>query len=196
MPLRETYCNQLNDPLLAANDIASFSTIQNLIRLTTNGAYAAQPCVIPANYLKQGTTIRWEAWGTFTNASTAPTLVFSLGYSAYPGAGAPTVLGATAAVAETSGASVIMPWHLYALTKIRNTANNAAIVTATHGYVLRGTSVSALATPDPIPAVTFATVNIDNSAAGELSVWATLSASASGNHVVLHDMVIEELTRL
>jgi hypothetical protein len=193
VPLRQTYANQLNDPLTAANDIASITGPNNLIRLTgatPGGAYVAQPCIIPQNYLKPGMTFRTEAWGTFTNASTAPTLVFTVGWGQTP-----TVLGATAAVAETSGASVIMPWHLYATTTVRNATVPTAVVTVTHGYVLRGTSVSAI-TFDPIPAVALVTVNVDNSAAAELSVWATLSASSASNHVVLHGMTIEELTQM
>jgi hypothetical protein len=193
MPLRETYASQLNDPLTAANDIASITGPNNLIRLTgatPGGAYVAQPCIIPQGYLKPGTSIRTEAWGTFTNASTAPTLVFTVGWGQTP-----TVLGATAAVAETSGASVIMPWHLYALTTIRNATVPSAVVTATQGYVLRGTSVSAIAF-DPIPAVTFATVTVDNSSAQEWGVWATLGTSSASNHVVLHGLVIEEITHL
>lgn len=190
MPLRLTYASQLNDPLLAGNSINTFTGPQNLIKTAANAAYVAQPCIIPVNYLKPGTAIRTEAWGTFTNASTAPTLVFTVGYGATP-----TVLGATAAVAETSGASVIMQWHLYATTVIRSAAVPSAVVTATAGYVLRGTSVSAIVF-DPIPAVTWATVNVDNSAAAEWSVWATLGTSAAGNVVVLNGMTIEEVTQV
>jgi hypothetical protein len=190
MPLRATYANQLNDPPLAANSINTFSTIQNLNRLTGNGAYVFQPCIIPVNYLKPGTCIRTEAWGTFTNASTTPTLVFTVGWGQTP-----VVIGATAAVAETSVASVVLPWHLYATTVVRNATVSSAVVTSTHGYVMRGTSVSAIAF-DPIPAVTWATVNVDNTTANEWSVWATLSASSASNIVVLNGMTIEELTQI
>lgn len=188
MPLRLTYCNLLNDPVVAANTIASFTGPQNLIKTTGNAAYVAQPCQIPINYLKTGTIIRTEASGTFANASTTPTMVIGLYYGA-------TVLAVNVALTETSGATVQMPWNLRLLTQIRSAAVPSAVVTLTQGWLTYGTSLTAVTTI-PVPGIATATVNVDNSAQGELSVQATCSASAAGNTITLHTLTFEELTQI
>jgi hypothetical protein len=189
MPLRLTYANQLNDPLLAANSINTFTGPQSMIKTTANAAYVAQPLIIPAAYLKPGTAIRTEAFGTFTNTATTPTLSFSIGW----GSNSATVIAVSGAIAETSSPG-IAPWHLYATTVVRSAAVPSAVVLATHGFVMRGTSVSAITT-DPIPAATWATVNVDNSAAAEWGVYATLGTSAAANIVVCNAIIIEEVTQ-
>jgi len=188
MPLRPTYCSQLNDPLLAANTIASFTGPQNLIKTTGNAAYVAQPTIIPANYLKPGTCIRTEAGGTFTNASTTPTLVLGTYYGA-------VALGVNVALTEASVASVQLPWRLRTLTVVRAAAVPSAVVTITHGELWYGTSLSAVV-QIPIPGIALATVNVDNSAAAEWSVQATCGTSAAGNAITLHQLIIEELTQV
>ena|SRR5215467_1019674 len=184
-PLRQTYASQLNDPLLAANSIASFTGPQNLIKTTGNAAYVAQPCIIPQNYLKPGTLIRTEAFGTFSTTGT-PTLVFGVYYGA-------TVLGVNVALTTASGA-VTLDWHLRCSTIVRSAAVPSAVVTMTQGELWYGTTLTAI-TQIPIPGVALATVNVDNSAANELSVQATYSASSASNIVVLHSLVIEEVTQ-
>lgn len=188
MPLRATYASQMNDPFLAANTIASFTGPQNLIKTTGNAAYVAQPCIIPANYLKPGTTIRTEAFGSFTNASTTPTLVLGTYYAA-------VALAVNVALTETSVASVQLPWHFRTITHVRSAAVPTAVVVITQGELWYGTSLTAT-TQIPVPGIALATVNIDNSAAAEWSVQATLGTSAAGNTVTLHGLTIEELTQI
>lgn len=186
MPLRLTYANQLNDPLLASNSINTFTGPQNLIKTTGNAAYVAQPCIIPVNYLKPGTTIRTEAWGSFSTTVT-PTLVFGVYYGA-------TVLAVNVALTTASGA-VTLPWQLNTTTKVRAASVPSAVVTITKGELAYGTTLTAI-TRIPIPGIALATVNVDNSAAAEWSVQATYSASSASNIVVLHELNIEELTQV
>jgi hypothetical protein len=188
MPLRTTYATQLNDPLLAANTINTFTGPQNLIRATGNGAYVAQPTIIPVNYLKPGTTIRTEAWGTFSTTVT-PTLVFGVYYK-----DTTVPLAVNVALTAASGA-VTLPWHLRCITHVRSAVVPSAVVTITQGELWYGTTLTAT-TQIPIPGIALATTNVDNSAAGEWLVGATFSASSASNIVVLHAMSIEELTQM
>jgi len=174
MPLRQTYANQLNDPLLASNTINTFTGPQNLIRATGNGAYIAQPTILPVNYLKQGTLIRTHAWGTYSSL-TGATLAAS----------AATTLGTTPA---------IWPWDLYTTTIVRSTIVPSAVVTHTHGWIDLGSSLTA-GTRVAIPGVAMTTVNVDNTAALEWTVAATYGASSASNIIVLHGLEIEELTQ-
>jgi hypothetical protein len=189
MPLRQTYATQLNDPLLAANTIASFTGPQNLIMTTGNAAYVAQPCIIPQGYYKPGTTIRTHASGTFANASTTPTMVIGLYHDT-------TALGVNAALTETSGATIQMPWWLDLVTVVRSATVPSAVVTFTSGILFYGTSLTVITTPLPIPATTQATVTCDNSAAKELAVKATCGTSAAGNTITLHELIFEEITQI
>lgn len=186
MPLRLTYANQLNDPLLAANTVGTFTGPQNLIQ-TNAAAYVAQPVIIPQNYYKPGTEIFIRASGTFTNASTTPTLVFGL----YHGS---TALAVNVAFTETSVASVQLPWLLELLMTVRSAAVPSAVVTMTSGTLVFGTSLTAVTTI-PVPGTAMATVNLDNSAAAELSIKATLSASSASNTVTLHKLLFLETTQ-
>jgi hypothetical protein len=179
----------LNDPLLAANTIASFTGPQNLIMTTGNAAYVAQPCIIPQGYYKPGTTIRTWASGTFKNASTTPTMAIGLYHDT-------TVLGINAALTETTGASIEMPWWLWLTTVIRSTVVPSAVVTFTSGILFYGTSLTVITTPLPVPATAQATVTCDNSAAKELAVKATCGTSAAGNTITLHELVFEEVTHI
>src|SRR6266545_532266 len=184
MPLRLTYEYQLNDPLLAAVTNNTFTGPQNLVK--AGATYAAQPTIIPVNYLKAGSTIRAEAWGTFSTTVT-PTLVFGVYFGA-------TVLAVNVALTTASGA-VTLPWHLSTLTHVRSTANYAAVTTITQGLLWYGTTLTAI-TSIPIPGIAAATVNVDNTVAAELSVQATFSASSASNIVVLHGLAFEELTQV
>lgn len=192
MPLRPgSYANQLNDPLLAANTIASFTGPNNLIRATgasPGGAYVAQPCIIPQNYYKNGTEIYVRASGTFTNASTTPTMVIGLYHDTTP-------LAVNVALTETSVASVQLPWWLEVLMTVRNTTVPSAVVTFTSGTLTYGTSLTAVTTI-PVPGTAQATVNVDNSAAKELSVQATCGTSSASNTITLHKLLFLETTQI
>lgn len=193
MPLRQTYATQLNDPLLAANTIASFTGPNNLIRATgatPGGAYLAQPTIIPQNYLKPGTTIRTYASGTYANASTTPTMSWQLTF------GTSTVLAVSSVVTETSGATIQVPWWLQLTTVVRSAIVPSAVVTITHGTLTYSTTLSAQCLVFPVPVIALATVNVDNSAAAELWVGATCGTSAAGNTITLHELVFEELTQI
>jgi hypothetical protein len=183
MPLRQTYTNQLNDPLLAAVTSNTFTGPQDLVAGTV--APAAQPCTIPSNYLKTGSTIRTTACGTFSTTVT-PTLVFGVYYGT-------TVLAVNVALTTASGAAALL-WHLEATTHIRTTAPNTAIVTITAGKLTYGTTATAVTTI-PVPGTAPATVNVDNSAAQPWTVKATYSASSASNIVVLHGFIVEEVTQ-
>ena len=184
MPLRQTYSSQINDPLVVAVTNNTFTGPQNLIK--TGAAYSAQPCILPQNYLKAGTCLRTEAFGTFSTTAT-PTLVFGVYYAAVP-------LGVNVALTTASGA-VTLDWHLRVNTIVRSAAVPSAVVTVTQGELWYGTTLTAV-TQIPIPGTALATVNVDNSAAQELSVQATYGTSAAGNIVVLHGLVIEEITQI
>ena len=184
MPLRQTYRSQLNDPLVVAVTNNTFTGPQNLIK--TAAAYSAQPTIIPVNYLKAGTVIVTEAYGTFSTTAT-PTLVFGVYYGA-------TVLGVNSALTTVSGA-VTLDWHLRTTTTVRSAAVPTAVVTITQGELWYGTTLTAI-TQIPIPGAALATVNVDNSTANEWSVQATYGTSAAGNIVVLHGLFIEEITQL
>lgn len=189
MPLRLTYANQLNDPMIAANSINTITGPNNVIRLTgasPGGALAAQPCTIPVNYLKSGTVIRTEAWGTFSTTGT-PTLVFGVYFGT-------TVLGVNVALTTASGAATL-PWHLRTVSQVRSTAVAAAIPVVTQGELIYGTTLTAV-TMIPIPGIALATVNVDNTAAAEWSVQVTYSASSASNIIVTHGLTIEELTQV
>ncbi len=189
MPLRLTYANQLNDPLLASNTINTFTGPQNLIRATGNGAYAAQPCIIPVNYLKPGTFIRVHAWGTYSSLTGA-----TLSFGTYVGAAANTALAVSAA--QTAGTTpALWPWHLWTTTIVRSAVVPSAVVTHTAGQLDFGTSLTAF-TRVPVPGVAMTTVNLDNSAALELGVACTYGASSASNIVVLHGLEIEEVTQV
>jgi hypothetical protein len=184
MPLRQTYANMMNDPLTASVSNNTFTGPQNLIK--AGATYAAQPCNIPVNYLKAGTTIRTEAFGTFSTTAT-PTLVFGVYFGA-------TALAVNVALTTASGAATL-PWHLRLVSQVRSTVNPAAIPIVTHGELVYGTTVSAT-TQIPIPGVALATTNVDNTVAAEWSVQATWSASSASNIVVLQGLVIEEVTQV
>lgn len=187
MPLRQTYANQLNDPLTVSVTSNTFTGPQNLLKGGAAGTtYSAQPTIIPVNYLKPGTTIRTEAFGTFSTTGT-PTLVIGAYYGT-------TALAVNAALTTASGAATL-PWHLRLVSQVRQIANEAAIAVVTHGELVYGTTVSAT-TQIPVPGIALATVNVDNTSANEWSVQATWSASSASNIVVLHGLVIEEVTQI
>jgi hypothetical protein len=188
MPLRQTYANQLNDPLLAANTINTFTGPQNLIRATGNGAYVAQPTIIPVNYLKPGTLIRVHAWGTYSSLTGA-----TLSIGTYVGATAGTALAVSAA--QTAGTTpALWPWHLWTSTIVQSAVVPSAVVTHTAGVLDFGTSLTAF-TRVPVPGVAMTTVNLDNTALIELGVAATYGASSASNIIVLRGLEIEELTQ-
>jgi hypothetical protein len=190
VPLRQTYASQLNDSLLASNTINTFTGPQDLIRATGNGTFQAQPCIIPVNYLKAGTAIRTEAWGSFSTTGT-PTLVFGI----YTGVATTyTALAVNVALTTASGAATL-PWHLRCVTHIRSTSNPAAMTSITQGELWYGTTLTAT-TQIPIPGIALATVNIDNTVAIEWAVCATFSASSASNIIVLHAWSVEELTQM
>jgi hypothetical protein len=182
MPLRGTYSNQLNEPLVVAVTNSAFTGPQNLVK--TGATYSSKPCVIPAYSMEAGFTFRVEAYGTFSTTGT-PTLVFGT----YLGA---TAIGVNVALTTASGAATL-PWHLETLTTVRSTANPAAVVTITKGYLKYGTTLSAV-TEIPIPGIALATVNVDNTAGLEIAPMATFSASSASNIVVLHNLVVLEVT--
>ena len=191
MPLRPTYASAMSEPLIAANTINTFTGPQDLIRATGNGAFVSQPVIIPANYLKAGTIIRTEAWGSFSTTGT-PTLVFGV----YTGVGTTyTATNAINVALTTASGAVTLPWQLNVTTIIRSTANYAAVVTIGKGELVYGTTLTAV-TQIPLPGVALATSNIDNSVAVEWAVCATYSASSASNIIVLHGFNVEELTQL
>jgi hypothetical protein len=189
MPLRQTYVSQINDPLLASNTINTFTGPQNLIRATGNGAYQAQAVIIPVNYLKPGTFFRVHAWGTYSSLTSA-----TLSFGTYVGATSGTALAVSAA--QTAGTTpALWPWDLYTETIVRSAVVPTAVVTHTHGTLDFGTSLTAL-TRVPVPGVAMTTVNLDNTAALELGVACTYGASSASNIVVLHGLVMEEVTQI
>jgi hypothetical protein len=184
VPLRQTYCNVLNDPQLVAVTSDTFTGPQDLVQGTHSAG--AQPCVIPVNYLKPGTVLRTEAFGSFSTTGT-PTLVFGVYFGT-------TALAVNVALTTASGAATL-PWRLRTTTHVRSTVSNTAVVTMTQGELWYGTTLTAV-TQIPIPGVAMATVNVDNSSAQPWAVKATYSASNASNIVVLHGWLVEEVTQI
>lgn len=184
MALRETYLNQLNDPLLAAVTSDTFTGPQDLTAGTH--AAAAQPLSIPVNYLKNGSTIWTRAAGSFSTTGT-PTFVFGVYFGT-------TALAVNVALTAASGAATL-PWLLETFTTIRTTSPDTAVVTMTNGILTYGTTLTAVTTI-PVPGIAAATVNLDNTAAGAWAVKATCSASSASNIVVLHTFNVVEITHI
>lgn len=184
MPFRQTYANQLNDPVLAAVTSDTFTTAQDLLAGTH--AAAAQPCIIPVNYLKAGSTLWTRAAGTFSTTGT-PTLILGLYYGT-------TVLAVNVAITAASGAATL-PWILELFTNVRSTAPDSAVVTMTQGTLKYGTTATAL-TEVWVPGTAPATVNVDNTAAQALTVKGTWSASSASNIIVLNQFDIVEITQI
>jgi hypothetical protein len=184
MPIREGYSSMLNDPLAGPVTSNTFTGPQDLVAGTV--APAAQPLIIPANYLKDGGTYRTTAWGTFSTTGT-PTLVFGTYFGT-------TALAVNVALTTASGAATLM-WKMVTLTTVYTSNPNTAIATSTAGELVYGTTLTAT-TQIPIPGIAQANVNVDNSAAQAWSVKATYSASSASNIVVLRGFVVEELSHL
>jgi len=186
MALRDTYTSQLNDPLLVAVTSDTFTGPQNLIAGTHTAPGSALN--IPAYYLKVGSTIRTEAFGSFSTTGT-PTLVFGTYFGT-------TALAVNVALTTASGA-VTLPWRMRTTTHVRSVAAVAGytLTTITQGEFWYGTTLTAV-TQIPIPGIAMATVNIDNSVAAAWTVQATYSASSASNIVVLHGWIVEEITHI
>lgn len=184
MPFRQTYANQLNDPLLAAVTSDTFTGPQDLVAGTH--AANAQPCVIPVNYFKNGSTLWTRAAGSFSTTAT-PTFVFGVYYGA-------TALAVNVAFTAASGA-VTLPWLLDLETTVRTTSPDTAVVTITNGYLTYGTTLTAVTTI-PVPGIAAATVTLDNTGAQAWAVKATCGTSSSSNIVVMHSFRVVEITQI
>ena len=184
MPFRQTYTNQLNDPVLTPVTSDTFTGPQDLMAGTHSAA--AQPCIIPVNYLKAGSTILTRAAGSFSTTAT-PTLVLGVYFGT-------TALSVNVALTTASGA-VTLPWLLECVSTVRSTAPDTAATVITNGYLTYGTTLTAVTTI-PVPGIAAATVSIDNSAAQPWTVKATYGASSSSNIVVLHSIQIVEITQI
>ena len=94
----------------------------------------------------------------------------------------------------TASGAATLPWHMETVSFVRSTAVPTAVPIVTKGYLKYGTTVSAV-TEIPIPGIALAAVNVDNSAAAELSVQATYGTSSASNIVVMHGLYISEITQ-
>jgi hypothetical protein len=135
------------------------------------GAASNGACIIPANTLVVGSTIRCNGLAKFSNTGT-PTLLNGIYYGAVAG----TKLAATAATTTTTAAT---NWQVRIFYEGTVTAVGTSGSIVGGGFVLLGTSLTAVTTI-PIDASATAAVTIDTSAAKALTwgaQWGTQNAS-------------------
>jgi hypothetical protein len=184
MPFYPTYANRLNRPLLVPVTTDTIGTITDL--LVGTHAAAAQPCIIPVNYLAPGSCIYTRFAGTYSSL-TGATLILGTYYGTTALAIGPTItLGTT----PTAWPFIYETW-----TDVRSTSPDTACVTMTSGILHYGASAATWNTPVPIPNTALATVNVDNTASQPWTVKATFGASNASNIVVLHSVNIVEISQ-
>jgi len=127
---------------------------------------------LPANFLQIGSSLTLRAWGKFSTTGT-PTLLLGFYYGGVAG----TALATSGAVTTGSGVTNV-PWRLELDVPVWTTGTSGTC--EPQGFYMLGTSVSAYATPGPLPVIAQATVTIDTTAAKILTVgaqWGTANAS-------------------
>jgi hypothetical protein len=187
MPLRQSYANELSEPLLAVSTTNNGAAATAVDIYKGNVAPLNPPLVIPANYLKTGTMLKTTAFGTFSSTGT-PTLTFSLTLAA-------TTLCTSNAIATSTVTT--LPWKWETLTVVRDTGLVAAGLAVTHGHLTYNTtSVTGTVTIQCLPQIAIATVGIDTTVASVFTLNAAFSAQSASNIVVLHGFSVEELTQI
>lgn len=140
---------------------------------------------LPANFLQNGSALKFTAFGVFSTTVT-PTLLLGIYYG---GVASAVPLATTGAI--TTGSTVTnVPWRLELTATIRSTGSTGTAMS--QGFCLFGTSVSA-ASFLPVPNTALATVTIDTTAAKALTVGAQWSAASASNTVTCHGFYIESL---
>jgi hypothetical protein len=158
---------------LAGADGASYNTSVTLTDISPGGI--ADPKWFPGGeFLKVGTEIELDAWGTYQVNATTPTLL--LGF--YLGGVAGVALGATSAVTVTNSATVNWKWRLHLDCVIQATGTSGKI--SCDGYSELSTSLTAV-TRRNMPEVAWAQTTIDTTVQKAITVGAQWSASAAGN---------------
>jgi hypothetical protein len=175
-----------------------FNTWESVINFPVPGAGAAYASsntatdispapqlTLPANFLVAGAAIRITAFGNYSSAGTAPTLVLGVYYGGASG----TALAATTATTVTASAANY-PWRLEYTGIIRTVGSTGTIMG--QGYVDLGTSLTAT-TRIPIPSTALATVTIDTTTAKTLTVGATWGTNSGSNTLTLQGVLIESM---
>lgn len=150
---------------------------------------------IPANFMQDGRLLRLRAMGQYSNTGT-PTLIFGLRWGGVAG----TLIGKTAACTTPSGVTAAM-WDLDALIQVRSNGSSGKLIvlgTARVFAAVAGTVASAtgegLVTPISAGGViTPAEVTCDLTAAADLAITATWSASSASNTLTGHIYTLEAL---
>jgi hypothetical protein len=140
--------------------------------------------VLPANFLQNGSALRFTAFGVFSTTAT-PTLLLGFYYGGIAG----TALATTGAI-TTATTVTNVPWRLEVTTTIRTTGASGTAMS--QGFCLFGTSVSA-ASFLPVPNTALATVTVDTTAAKALTVGAQWGTSSASNTLTCHGFYVESL---
>lgn len=158
---------------LAGADGASYNTSVTLTDISPGGA--TDPLWFPGGeFLKVGTKIELDAWGTYAVSGTTPTLLLGFYYGTVSG----VALGATSAVAVTNSATVNWKWRLHLDCVIQATGTSGKI--SCDGYSEVATSLTAV-TRRNMPEVAWAQVTIDTTVQKALTVGGQWGTSAAAN---------------
>lgn len=158
----------------AATAVASFTSAADI-------SFSPQ-FTLPANFAVNGTSLTLRAFGVLSSTGT-PT--YNLGF--YWGGVAGTALATTGAIATGTGVTNV-PWRLELDVIIRSKGSSGTAMSS--GFYLLGTSVSAFASPTPMPPTALATVSIDTTASKIITVGATCSANSASNTITCHGFKI------
>lgn len=173
-----TWNTLLNSPQATVAGTALASSV------TLTDVSAAPNYVLPANFLQNGSALRFTAFGVLSTTGT-PTVLLGVYYGGVAG----TALAASAAITTGSGVTNV-PWKLDLITTVRSTGTSGTAMS--HGTLHLGTSVSAVNVA-PVPAIALATVTVDTTAAKALTVGAQWGTSSASNTLTCHGFYIESM---
>lgn len=140
---------------------------------------------ILGNQLRAGSGILIEANGEYSTAVSAPTLQLAVIYGAVAGAAGGVNLAASAAITAASSAAAF-PWILY-YTGVVTATGTAGSITG-QGYLLLGTSLTAMSV-NPMPVTAAArTVAIDTTVAKLIGIGAAWGTSSASNSIKVYNV--------
>lgn len=141
---------------------------------------------LPANFLEGGSEVELWAQGQFSNTAT-PTLLLGFYYGGVAG----VALAASSAITTTTGATA-WPWMMHYRGVVRTAGATGSIVG--QGWLMLGTSLTAVAL-SAIPVTAAArTVTIDTTTAKTLTVGAQWGTSSGSNTLSCNDISVKSIT--
>jgi hypothetical protein len=164
-------------------DGAAFSTF------TTFQDVSPVPQIVFAQQdLEAGLDLRLEAHGEFSTTGT-PTLSLGFWFNGAAGAAPTSILAQSSAITTASGAASF-PWILRWRGRLRALGSTGSVQGA--GELLLGTSLTAFATPVPIPITkALRTITVDTSASRALGVGAAYGTSSASNIVQVNYLCVD-----